>query len=365
MKKIMISLTLMVVSCGVIEDADKDVEESVTVTEAVTGTGEARRPQMTLVVSEENLPLCEEANLNQLIYIKESSKFKECNGSLWTTINALKATSQLVKVADEDPGGNCKYGGLAIHSGIDKDDDDVLSEDEFLSTKYTCNGSDAAGVTVRISPISTDDALCSGAGGKEIRIWIDKDDDLVEDSGEVESTYLCNQKRTLIKTYESKLEEQCPTGATVIEVGVDDDRDKVLSSEEIDETQIICNGPQLTKIWDYTDMIVTMSDDIPEDILLFSFSIGAINVGEFSDGSAHVSISGSMYTLDSSFDGYGENFAHSFYILKKDFKDGYTRTIPITSFVHTITYKLTVKASSLIVSVSFDDSYKSKDYLLD
>ena len=39
----------------------------------------------------------------------------------------------------EPPGANCQYGGTAVRSGTDLDDDGMLSDAEVMSTRYDCN----------------------------------------------------------------------------------------------------------------------------------------------------------------------------------------------------------------------------------
>ena len=43
-------------------------------------------------------------------------------------------------VAEEPPGPNCAYGGMAIHSGMDSNENGKLDESEIESTAYVCNG---------------------------------------------------------------------------------------------------------------------------------------------------------------------------------------------------------------------------------
>ncbi|HEY0741143.1 MAG TPA: hypothetical protein VGD40_06755 [Chryseosolibacter sp.] len=45
----------------------------------------------------------------------------------------------LVNLVDEAPGGNCEAGGLKIETGFDNNNDQILSTDEVLQTKYVCS----------------------------------------------------------------------------------------------------------------------------------------------------------------------------------------------------------------------------------
>jgi hypothetical protein len=45
----------------------------------------------------------------------------------------------VVRVDDEPMGANCMYGGTAIHTGIDMDNDSVLDDSEITSSQYICS----------------------------------------------------------------------------------------------------------------------------------------------------------------------------------------------------------------------------------
>ncbi len=54
--------------------------------------------------------------------------------------NNSPSPAALVQVDQEPPGANCKYGGVAIESGIDTNGNGVLDASEVTSTQYVCNG---------------------------------------------------------------------------------------------------------------------------------------------------------------------------------------------------------------------------------
>jgi hypothetical protein len=64
----------------------------------------------------------------------------------------------LVRVDPEPEGANCQYGGTAIRTGIDTNDDGVLADSEVTSTQYVCNTASAvqcpSGATKVDGPIS-------------------------------------------------------------------------------------------------------------------------------------------------------------------------------------------------------------------
>jgi hypothetical protein len=53
---------------------------------------------------------------------------------------ALGGPNTLVRVDPEPAGPNCPDGGLAINTGLDRNGNGYLDDDEILSTQYVCNG---------------------------------------------------------------------------------------------------------------------------------------------------------------------------------------------------------------------------------
>lgn len=57
--------------------------------------------------------------------------------------NGAGGPSTLVRVDVEPDGPHCAGGGAAIHTGLDRDGDRFLDDDEITSTQYVCNGASA------------------------------------------------------------------------------------------------------------------------------------------------------------------------------------------------------------------------------
>jgi hypothetical protein len=53
---------------------------------------------------------------------------------------SLGGPGTLVRVDSEPAGANCADGGVAIHTGLDTNDNAYLDDDEITSTQYVCNG---------------------------------------------------------------------------------------------------------------------------------------------------------------------------------------------------------------------------------
>lgn len=45
----------------------------------------------------------------------------------------------LLRIDDEPPGANCEFGGSAVHTGVDANDDGELADDEITETQYVCD----------------------------------------------------------------------------------------------------------------------------------------------------------------------------------------------------------------------------------
>lgn len=54
--------------------------------------------------------------------------------------NIHMAHDTLVRIDNEPPGMNCQYGGVAIQTGHDQNQNETLEDSEILSTQYVCNG---------------------------------------------------------------------------------------------------------------------------------------------------------------------------------------------------------------------------------
>jgi hypothetical protein len=94
--------------------------------------------------------------------------------------------SRLTRSEDEPPGDRCRYGGTAVHTGLDDDGDGVLDAAEVDDTTYVCS---PAPVPTRVSRTR---ALPPGepcpAGGTAVEIGPDRDGDGALDDDEVETT---------------------------------------------------------------------------------------------------------------------------------------------------------------------------------
>ena len=66
---------------------------------------------------------------------------------------------QLVRLDDEPPGVNCAFGGVAVNSGTDADDNGTLEDTEIETTTYVCDGAGATTANIIEGNISITSSL--------------------------------------------------------------------------------------------------------------------------------------------------------------------------------------------------------------
>ena len=114
----------------------------------------------------------------------------------------------LVNVVAEAPGANCAHGGSRIEAGLDANDNGILDADEVTSTSYVCHPDD-------------------GRDGDDGQAGDDGDDGLV----------------TLVTITPEPAGDNCPTGGSKVEAGLDTNEDGVLDPDEVTSTSYVCAGP--------------------------------------------------------------------------------------------------------------------------
>ncbi|MBL8785503.1 MAG: hypothetical protein JNJ59_11415 [Deltaproteobacteria bacterium] len=155
--------------------------------------------------------------------------------------------SSLVVATDEPVGANCPYGGVRFDVGQDRDGDGRLDSGEVTGTSYACNQRvDGRSIAVRVTPIGAS-ADCP-AGGIEVATGLDDDDDRTLDDDEVDQTrFVCNGRdglNTLVRLVPiaaDVLNPLCPLGGTRIESGRDRNRNGELESDEVEAFQSVCS----------------------------------------------------------------------------------------------------------------------------
>lgn len=176
----------------------------------------------------------------------------------------------LLEIEPTAPAGACSQGGSTIHSGLDTNNNGQLDASEITATNYVCDGvkgdagrdgtdgrdgadgADGAdgldGYTplVKVSDIAPDPSGTCYFGGTLIESGMDLDRDGVLSAGEVaEAQEICavqtNDRRTLVEHELELPGANCAHGGIKMTVGFDEDADSALGAAEIDYTGYVCN----------------------------------------------------------------------------------------------------------------------------
>lgn len=129
-----------------------------------------------------------------------------------------------------------------IRQGDDENDDGELQESEVDSSEVLCNGQDSPAL-VDSSPEPAG-ANCA-TGGTRVRTGVDKDHDGTLDDDEVQNVaYLCNTTPTpmLVSTANEPPGTNCPLGGVAVSSGMDLDNDGILDANEVTGTSFVCTG---------------------------------------------------------------------------------------------------------------------------
>ncbi len=224
--------------------------------------------------------------------------------SLAGAVGCRKSSSLITSAITEPAGAHCANGGLAVRTGEDVDNDNVVSEAEAVATNYVCNG--AAGMPgtaltslTKVTP-EPEGTNCT-LGGYKLETGKDTNGNDMLDSTEVTSSeYLCAPETStsslvlLNKTFINDANAGCPGGYVRIGYGVDANNDGALSSTEETSSFVTCNlQPRVT-----SSSTLTVADCTQNPIVLPITSVdldgrvAMTSVRVISSGSALVFSSG-------------------------------------------------------------------------
>lgn len=157
----------------------------------------------------------------------------------------------------EPPSANCEFGGKVNITGKDLNGDGVLSSDEIESRTYDCNADPGNEVTDGTERLHEEHPEPAGAncdfGGVRKITGIDKDEDGVLSFSEIDdTTYECDadpgngdDPERLHEEHPEPAGANCAFGGVRKITGLDLDEDGVLSPSEIDDTTYECeDGPE-------------------------------------------------------------------------------------------------------------------------
>jgi hypothetical protein len=158
----------------------------------------------------------------------------------------VKQHPPLTRVTVEPAGVNCSHGGQVVRTGLDLNDNGELEASEVVTTEYAC-----------VTALARQQAEPAGAhcahGGQAVRTGPDLDGDGELDDSEVTGTeYVCATPipDVLVRTRQVPPGEKCPHGGQVSHAGRDENGDGVLGDTEITREAYGCMEPEavLTRV---------------------------------------------------------------------------------------------------------------------
>jgi len=117
------------------------------------------------------------------------------------------SSSVFIKTALVEPGEQCPNGGITVESGLDSNNNKILDADEIVETQIVCHGVDGTTGT-------------NGSNG-------------VDGS---------NGLNGLISVSDEPVGANCGAGGKKIDVGLDNNENNALDTDEITSTQYVCHG---------------------------------------------------------------------------------------------------------------------------
>jgi alpha-tubulin suppressor-like RCC1 family protein len=167
--------------------------------------------------------------------------------------DSTSSGSPLITSRAFDPDTRCVAGGQQISVGIDNNGNATLDTDEITSTQVVCNGTSGEqgetgiGVLTRIS--AQDAGATCPSGGRLFEAGPDTNRNNTLDFEEVQSSNLiCNGNvgpSTLLSISTEPIGESCSNGGKQLDIGFDANQNDILDAEEIASTQYVCDGGSL------------------------------------------------------------------------------------------------------------------------
>lgn len=158
-------------------------------------------------------------------------------------ITGIDGRTSVVEVTALLPGPECTAGGIRIDAGVDLDSDGTIVAAEITTSRYVCDGIDGRdGIqTMVLTTVEPSGTNCT-AGGHRLDVGSDdnRDDLLTPDEVDVTS-YVCHGGGVVVRIGHAAWGGVCPRGGVRIETGVDDDGDGVLGDAEVDRVEYACN----------------------------------------------------------------------------------------------------------------------------
>jgi hypothetical protein len=204
--------------------------------------------EVIVVASQALIPRCNglAALLDSVVYYDLStSKFYICNRGTLVTLNAvgqpgMDGTSWLA-VSSPAASDDCPSGGISLQLGPDENGDGTLGASEIASTANVCNGRDGVDGA---DGMDGEDGL-DGADGSSCTVM--ENDDGTKTIACADGTRVtvrdgADGRELIIAPREEAPGSLCAAGGRALSWGYDDDGDGALDPDEIDYTEVLCNG---------------------------------------------------------------------------------------------------------------------------
>jgi len=178
--------------------------------------------------------------------------------------NGANGNTSLTSVTTEAAGNNCTNGGTKIASGVDENGNGKLDENEISTTALVCNGSNGSGSLTKITT-ETAGTNCTN-GGLKLEYGTDKNGNGMLENDEISATsYVCNGSDSsngssntsgvsLVNISDESAGANCANGGSRVDSGIDQNNNGVLDSNEIQNTKYVCNSSSAPT----TDNLATM-----------------------------------------------------------------------------------------------------------
>ena len=154
----------------------------------------------------------------------------------------------LVKIVDEPAGNNCPLGGVNILSGLDLNDDGILSQDEVTDSSYKCNTEDDFEALANVLDLAFGSIECP-LGGTKVVQGLDMNKNGVLDQNEIKDSATILNCLTAEDFAElSRVEplafgsQECALGGEKIFKGRDINSNGVLEESEVLSTTLSCKS---------------------------------------------------------------------------------------------------------------------------
>jgi hypothetical protein len=168
------------------------------------------------------------------------------------------AANSLIRTDPIAAGSQCPAGGVAVRTGVDRNGDGVLEDDEVASTSYVCNGGSGGATTTAPATLVRVVAEPAGShcrdGGSAVEAGLDTNGNGTLDDAEVTTTsYVCNgDSGVLVRVAAEPAGAHCLRGGSAISSGADANHDGILEDNEITTTSYVCDPVPTTIAGDVT-----------------------------------------------------------------------------------------------------------------